>query len=174
MATRLKGADLLHISKGHRETINHFRLGVHLSSISGLSIDELVEVVCKDRFGYARQTLACARWALNAPKPQYRVVLARAYYAMYHAGRAIVFYVERGDDHEAHLELPKHLPRDLPNRDQWENQLKNARLERNRADYDPYPKSDIAFRASAQTTFQAAENFLRAGKRYLVRKGCDL
>jgi hypothetical protein len=93
---------------------------------------------------------------------------------MYHSARAIVYYVARGDDHEAHAVLPKHLPNDFPDRDDWENEIKTARLERNRADYDPYPKSDRSFATTARTTTTTATNFLAASKRYLARKGCDI
>jgi hypothetical protein len=93
---------------------------------------------------------------------------------MYHAARAVVFFTEGGDDHEAHMELPKHLPKDFPDRDQWENEIKAARFERNRADYDPYPKSDGAFSAVARSSLATAERFLAVTRRYLVRKGCNV
>jgi hypothetical protein len=38
MAAKLSHADLLHVSKGDAKTINHFRLGVRLSQISGLAV----------------------------------------------------------------------------------------------------------------------------------------
>lgn len=82
--------------------------------------------------------------------------------------------MENGDDHEAHMELPKHLPRDFPDRDRWENEIKTARFERNRADYDPYPSTDNAFKKTASSTFATAESFLSVARRYLVRKGCVL
>jgi uncharacterized protein (UPF0332 family) len=142
---RLPHNHLLIISKGSAQSLNNFRLGVHITQTSGLGIDELLENAVKDRFRFASETLRNARWALTGAKPRHRVGLARAYYAMYHATRAVVFFCEKGDDHEAHSELPKHLPRDFPDRARWENDIKIARLERNRADYDPYPKSDAAF-----------------------------
>jgi uncharacterized protein (UPF0332 family) len=174
MTGKLTDTERLHISKGYAKILNQFRLGVHIFTTSGLSIDDLAQAACKDRLKFAEQTLACARWALNAPKPQFRVVLARSYYAMYHAARAVIFFHHGGDDHEAHAELPKHIPDDFPNRAHWENELKNARLERNKADYDPYPRTDRAFAATAKVTFQTAHQFLPVAKRYLVRKGCKL
>jgi hypothetical protein len=93
---------------------------------------------------------------------------------MYHAARSVVFIAQGGDDYEAHTELPKHLPKDLPSRDQWENELKTARYERNRADYDPYPKSDTAFRTTAEATLKTAETFFPVAKNYLKRKGVGL
>jgi hypothetical protein len=93
---------------------------------------------------------------------------------MYHAARAVVYFVNAGDDHEAHTDLPKHIPKDFPDRDRWENEIKSARLERNRADYDPYPKADSAYAKAARATLKSAEEFLPIARRYLVKKGCNL
>jgi uncharacterized protein (UPF0332 family) len=172
--SKLSNSDRLIVSKSDKRTLRNFRTGVHLSNIAGATIDDLAAIACKDRFGYARQVLGCARWALNNPRPQYRVALARSYYAMYHAARAVTFFIEGGDDHQEHSVLPGHIPGDFPNRAHWENELKNARLERNKADYDPYPKSDQAFAPSARSTLQSAENFLPVAKHYLLQKGCNL
>jgi uncharacterized protein (UPF0332 family) len=158
---RLSNAHLLELSRSHAKAINQFRLGVQLNTHSGLTIDELLERAARDRFGLAQESLRASKWVLGTSNPRFRVVVARAYYAMYHAARAVVFFIEGGDDHEAHLELPKHLPKDFPERERWENEIKGARYERNRADYDPYPKSDSAFTSAASTTLSAAEEFLR-------------
>jgi hypothetical protein len=82
--------------------------------------------------------------------------------------------VERGDDHESHSDLPKHIPNDFPNRNVWENCIKTARLERNRADYDPYPKLDRAFADAAKCTLESAQEFLPLVRQYLLRRGCKL
>jgi uncharacterized protein (UPF0332 family) len=174
MAARLSNEKKLEISKGQATTINHFRLGVHLSQLSGHTIDELVQMACSDRLSFAKQLLSSARWVLESAKPHYRTALARAYYAMYHAARAVIFFHNSGDDHEEHSKLPKHIPGDFPDRSRWENELKTARLERNKADYDPYPKSDKAFESIAMTTFKTAEEFLLVTKQYLVKRRCKL
>lgn len=174
MMRRLPPNQLLIIAKSDARTLNHFRLGVRLSSASGLTVDQLIENATRDRFQLARETLKCARWALKAPTPRYRVTLARSYYAMYHALRAVIYFTEGGDDHEAHMELPKHIPRDFPDHDKWENEIKTARYERNRADYDPYPKSDRAFSAIAGSSVATAERLLRVSRQYLARKGCTI
>jgi uncharacterized protein (UPF0332 family) len=174
MPPRLSSSLLLQISKGDMRTIKNFRFGVHLHTTSGLNVDQLLEHAAKDRFKFAQQTLQCARWALKQPRPQYRTGLSRSYYSMYHAARAVIFFVEEGDDYEAHQELPRHLPGDFPDRARWENEIKTARFERNRADYDPYPKADRAFASTATSTFSVAESFLPVARRYLARKGCTL
>jgi uncharacterized protein (UPF0332 family) len=173
MPPRLSIATLLDISKRDAKALKHIGLGIHLSSSAGLTINQLVENAAKDRMKLAAQILKSARMALD-PNPVYRACLARSYYAMYHATRSVVFYIERGDDHEAHSELPKHFPRDFPDITRWENDLKSARLERNRADYDPYPKADSAFAKSAKTVLANAETFIPVAKRYLRRKGCQI
>jgi uncharacterized protein (UPF0332 family) len=171
---KLSITHLLHIAKGDAKTLNLFRLGVHITTTSGLTVEQLVDQAAKDRFTFARETLRCARRALNDQSPQYRLALARSYYAMYHAARAVVFFSEGCDDHEAHMELPKYIPKDFPDREKLENDIKTARFDRNRADYDPYPKSDRAFSAAARSTFETAKLFLTTARRYSIRKGCTL
>ena len=171
---KLSNSQLLLISKGKKDSIDQLRLGAHLAKVSGLTVDELHEKASTDRFRFALVTLKCAQWALASSAPQCRVALARSYYAMYHAARSVVYFVEGGDDFEPHSELPKHIPDDLPDRNRWENEIKTARLERNRADYDPYPKTDAAFAKSAKKTLAVAEEFIVVAGRYLRRKGCKL
>jgi len=93
---------------------------------------------------------------------------------MYHAARVVSYWHAGGDDHEEHNILPGHLPLNFPDRAVWENRLKNARLERNRADYDPYPKTDRPFQAAATENFKLASLFLPLAKAYLRREGCTL
>jgi uncharacterized protein (UPF0332 family) len=174
MPQRLSNSELLLIVKGDTKSIQNFGFAIHAHNRSGHDLDTLLEHAARDRFRFAQENLKWARAAIQSASPQNRVGLARAYYAMYHAARAVVFYVERGDDFEAHSELPKHLPNNFPNRAQWENSLKNARLERNRADYDPYPKSDRTFGIIARSILTSAEDFLVLAKRYLIQKGCRI
>ena len=98
---------------------------------------------------------------------RYRDATSRAYYASYHAMRAVTFRATGGDDHEKHSDLPNHLPEDLPDPPKSKNGLTTARLARNRADYDPYPKTETGFRADAEETIAFAEAALRDARRYL-------
>ena len=91
---------------------------------------------------------------------------------MYHIFRAVVFFVVGGDDHENHSVLQNHIPSDFPNQAIWQNKLKTARLERNRADYDPYPSFDKSFEAVARTVVSETEALLPVARAYLRRKGC--
>lgn len=174
MATRLSNVFLLEVAKYDSKTINGFRRGAHITRTTGKQVDDLIVDAARDRFLLAGSMLGSARWASKPPKPQFRVTLARSYYAMYHAARAVVYLTKPGDDHEAHSELPKYFPSDFPDRARWENSLKVARLERNKADYDPYPKSDRSFALVAKATLQEAVLFLPLARQYLRKNGCKL
>lgn len=91
---------------------------------------------------------------------------------MYHCLRAAAYIYHGGDDHERHSELPRHVPGDFPDRNAWANRLKVARLTRNAADYDPYPKSDIAWRGQASEIKSDADTILQVTRHYLRGKGC--
>ena len=104
----------------------------------------------------------------------YRMAVSTSYYAMYHAFRALVFFMKEGDDHEKHTLLPDHIPDDFPDSDNWQNKLKNARFERNKADYDPYPESDTSFEGAARQLVDSAQELIPAIRRYLRSKGCAL
>jgi uncharacterized protein (UPF0332 family) len=122
----------------------------------------------------AVEVLELAKWAMRARPPKYRIGLGKGYYSMYHALRAVVFYEVKGDDHEAHTELSQKFPAQFPNRAYWANEIKNARLHRNEADYDPYPFGDTQFKATALATVKSAEDFLQVTKNYLHLKGCPV
>ncbi|EON16037.1 hypothetical protein C265_29580 [Cupriavidus sp. GA3-3] len=89
---------------------------------------------------------------------------------MYHAARAATYLSYGGDDHEEHSALPGKLPADFPSSDQWRNKLKNARYERNRADYDPYPIDEMDFEDVCAATIRDAKDFVRVAQRYINEK----
>lgn len=167
---RITENELLLVSKSNRETLNGFSRGVQLTSRSGKSIHELQVRVALDRIKLANLHLRQAATASRSKVPQYRTTVSRAYYAMYHAARAATYISIGGDDHEQHSVLPTKLPADFPNCDEWKNRLKIARLERNRADYDPYPAGDRYFGDSAEKMLQDARLLLRLARAYLQSK----
>lgn len=93
---------------------------------------------------------------------------------MYHSLRACAFVFHGGDDHEEHSKLPTKIPPDFEDRESWGNKLKVAREIRNRADYDPYPKSNSAWKSDALALQANAEDFLKICRTYLKRKGCNI
>lgn len=100
--------------------------------------------------------------------------MSRYYYCLYHATRACAFIYHKGDDFEEHSVLPLNLPKDFDPGTNWQNKLKNARLLRNRADYEAYPKSDRAWRRHAGIIKIDGDELLSKAKIYLTGKGCTL
>ena len=154
-----------------KRDLDGLKRGVWLEQTFGCTISELELRIARDRFALARQCLAMAKRVLQMQPGSYRLAVGRSYYAMYHAVRSVAFAAHGGDDFEAHDKLPGHLPADFADRALWENRLKTARLDRNRADYEPYPKRDASFRAAAIDTFRAAEDLVQACRSYLSSKG---
>lgn len=174
MAQAPQETELLRIAKNDKAVNDSLKWGASLHHRTGLTIDSLIEITTRDRILLAKRILVSARHAISSRPRQNRLAVARAYYSMYHAARAVVFFRVGGDDFQEHSELPKHFPGDFPNRANWENDLKNARLERNRADYDPYPRGDARFRKTADNDVDLARQFLSVAIRYLRSKGCTL
>ena len=106
--------------------------------------------------------------------PQFRSAISRFYYAMYHAARACVFLENQGDDFQEHTVLPSHLPAQLDSAIDWSLKLNEARLLRNRADYESYPKSIYAWRQHAEEIRVDTSALLRASKLFLQKLGCTL
>lgn len=167
---RITESELLLVSKSNQETLKGFAHGAQLTKRAGKSIRELQLRVAADRIKLASLHLRQASVASRAKVPQHRTTVSRAYYAMYHAARAATYLSIGGDDHEQHSVLPTKLPVDFPDCDEWKNRLKIARLERNRADYDPYPTGDSNFSNSAEELLQNARMLVKLARAYLQSK----
>lgn len=163
---------LLRIGGSAAKDLNAFKEGAYLEHSSGRTIDDLIAQASADRLSLAQGLLADAERAMRARPPMRRTAVSRYYYAMYQAVRAVVFFRIQGDDHEAHSELPKWLPADFPDADRWKNALKDARLRRNEADYDPYPAADVDFREAASQLKTEARELVAEARSYLLAKGC--
>jgi uncharacterized protein (UPF0332 family) len=162
--------ELLLISKASQEKLKNFAQGASLCERSGESISDLRKRAAKDRIKLARLHLKDARKLLKAKPPLARGATSRAYYSMYHAARAVAYISFGGDDHESHSALPMKMPDDFPDVAAWKIKLKDARLERNRADYDPYPKSDRAFQGPARQMLLDAQELVSKAETYIVSK----
>lgn len=165
---------LLVVSVSEKTVVGNLRFGAHLERKFGTSIDEIVLSVSADRYRLAVQFLTSARVASKSRPPQYRSAISRAYYAMYHSARAIVYVVNAGDDYQDHVKLSQQIPEQFPAATTWRNRLREARLLRNRCDYDPYPKQQKFFAADSADLLVETQEFLRLSKRYLVGRGCKL
>ena len=173
MTRRITDSELLLISKAKQEKLKNYSEGVSLAARSGKSIEELRVKVAKDRLALAQQQLIAAKKAIDSTSSLSRTAVSRAYYAMYHAARAATYISFGGDDHEEHSKLPTQLPDDFPDVQNWKIKIKNARLDRNRADYDPYPKKDSEFKECAETLYADARSFLRSAKDYVQTKSTE-
>ena len=105
---------------------------------------------------------------------RWRDAISRSYYAMYHAARSIAYVAHGGDDNEAHESVYKAIPADFVDNEKWQNELKEARLRRNEADYDPYPPRDLKFKSISVTLSLKAHTFCGLAEGYLQTKGCAL
>jgi uncharacterized protein (UPF0332 family) len=164
----------LDIAKATKAGLAQYKRGIYIEKATGHKIDDLTLQACKARLALAKRFLDYASGAMKLHPNASRLAIGRSYYAMYHAARAVVFFHFGGDDHQEHATLPAHLPPDFPQVAIWQNALRLARLERNRVDYDPYPKSEKAYAATAQTTFGDCAAFLRESRKYLIKKGVKL
>jgi hypothetical protein len=90
---------------------------------------------------------------------------------MYHAARSIVYADFRGDDHERHNVLARHLPVKLPDLAMREQQLTDARFLRNEADYDVYPFSMAEWESDARQLAITATEFVKACEDFALIEG---
>jgi uncharacterized protein (UPF0332 family) len=165
----------LRVSTATSATIQFGKEGISLTQDSGQTLDQLLAKVAADRWKFASSQYAHARQLMKPSPGLYRSAISRYYYAMYHAMRACVFISNSGDDHEEHSKLPLHIPPNFdPGGRDWQGKLKSARLDRNRADYEPYPKNNVAWRKTALTLQSDAAELLKVARQYLRGKGCAL
>jgi uncharacterized protein (UPF0332 family) len=173
MAQYAPPSTLIRVSKASKREATQWDEGVWLTDSTGRTIEALRHRAVADRLALARSFRRQAERMLATTPPFYRDAVSRFYYSMYHAMRAVVFFIERGDDFEAHSKLPGKTPKDFPRADLWRNALKDARLTRNAADYDPYPKSDSAYRKIAHELQRHSAELVRESHSYLRSKGCS-
>ena len=174
MPKALPDKRLIRLAEATNVEINYWKEGVSLQKDSGRTIRELISKAAADRWHFAYEHRHDANKLLRSKPPLYRSAISRYYYSMYHAIRACVFVSHGGDDHQEHRELPLYIPRDFPPEPNWQNMLRNARVLRNRADYEPYPKSNKAWRLHAFRLKKNADLLLSTTRTFLQNKGCTL
>ncbi|WP_222434217.1 HEPN domain-containing protein [Stenotrophomonas maltophilia] len=167
---RASTADLLLVTKAVKERLSFLAAGASLRSRTGYEIAELQKKAATDRIALSQQFLTDARRLKKSGIPTNRTIVSRCYYAMYHAMRSATYIDHGGDDHEQHTTLPSKLPKDFPDRNRWSNILKNARFERNRADYDPYPRRDADFKEAADKLLEEASELVKQARMYVATK----
>jgi uncharacterized protein (UPF0332 family) len=160
------------LAKAEKKQISAWREGIYIEQSTGRSLEELRQRSTADRWELARSFRRQGDRMISTKPPLYRGALSRFYYSMYHSMRAVVFFTEGGDDHQAHAKLPGSTPPDFPSASLWQNALKDARTQRNAADYDAYPKSDAAYRPGALDLQRHASELEKLSRAYLRSKGC--
>jgi uncharacterized protein (UPF0332 family) len=146
--------------------------GVSIEAALSRTMSDALHQVVADRIVLAESFLQTAETLRRSRSDLSRAAIARYYYSMYHAMRAVSFHQQGGDDHEAHSDLfQKGVPADFPNAVTARNDLKDARLLRNEADYDPYPQSSVYFRSTVKRLAPVAAGFVADSRAYLVSKG---
>ena len=173
-ALKSRDRHLLYVSVSQKTIVNNLRYGAEIERQLGMPIDTVVLSVCADRYRLAKQFLSSAKKVLSMKPPQFRSAISRYYYSMYHAARAVVYVAHGGDDFEAHSTLSQNLPDDFPNVAVWRNSLREARLLRNKVDYEPYPKLQKSFAADSDELIKKAKDFLSLSEQYLVARGCAI
>jgi len=166
--------DLRFLSELQVTRVRDLKAGASLVARTGFQVDDLAAKVALDRLALGAALHREARAAMKRNPASYRNAISRGYYAMYQTFRGIVFLVSGGDDHEKHSDLPGHLPKDFPGVSYWENALKTARLERNRADYEPYPRKDAHFQARAIAVLNDSQQLRTVARTYLRGKGLKI
>ena len=162
------------LAKATNDQIKYWKEGTSLENDSGRTISQLINKAAADRWRLAYEHRRNANKLINSSPPLYRSAISRYYYSMYHAMRACVFVFNEGDDYQEHSKLQSQIPRDFPSGPNWENILKDSRELRNRADYEPYPKSDSAWKHYALSLKDDADLFLAKTRSYLQNRGCVL
>lgn len=163
---------LQRVTKLSAREIGLLREGVSVEAALSRTMADALHQVVADRILLSEGFLQTAEKLRRSRSDMSRAAIARYYYAMYHAMRAVSFHNHGGDDHEAHSELfQKGVPADFPNAIAARNDLKDARLSRNEADYDPYPQSAAYFKSVVQRLAPVSSAFVADSRGYLVSKG---
>lgn len=157
---------LLHISTSKSAAISAIPVG---AGRYPFPVSQLMQQVVIDRLLLAGEHLRAGDKLLFGA--QYRSAISRHYYAMYHAARAIVYAENKGDDYERHNTLPRNLPSTLQDSSTRENELTDARLLRNQADYDAYPLNETEWEDDARTLAVIAANFLQSCESFASTNG---
>jgi uncharacterized protein (UPF0332 family) len=151
---------------------NHGELSANLAMLGIPSPDllEYAKFVCERWFKLAEDHLDEAKRALGAGCS--RAVSSRAYYAAYNASKA-ARYIVRGtvslnaDDHSLAV---TRLPSDLPNVEQWAQEITLLYEHRLRADYDNWSATTSSNTLSPADTIRKAETFIDHVRVYINGK----
>lgn len=163
---------LQRITKAPKNTLVLLKEGVSIESALAQTLEEAMDRTVADRLDLADDFLDMAERLYRSRSDMSRPAIARYYYAMYHAMRAVSFQSHGGDDHEQHTVLPaKGVPKDYPAQALASNELKDARALRNEADYEQYPITRSYFKSAATDLRPKAKAFVSTARQYVTSKG---
>lgn len=174
MAVSQLELELHSLLKFKKSQVDLLKNGVRLQAVGGGTIESLMLKACADRFALSGYFLQSAARLRKMRPPSHRNSTSRSYYSMYHAARTVSFLFHAGDDNQDHKDLHKGIPDEFPDSERWRNDLKEARLRRNEADYEPYPIPDDEFSAISSQQLKTATDFLSVAEQYLRGKGCPV
>jgi uncharacterized protein (UPF0332 family) len=174
MSKKLSDKRLNRVAEAECKVIGYWKEGVSLENDSGKTINELILQTAIGRWRLAYDHRYHANRLLSSNPPHYRSAVSRYYYAMYHSLRACVYIYNMGDDFQEHSKLPLKIPADFPQSMEWQIKMKNARLTRNRADYEPFPRSDRVWQRNANNLKTDADQLIIVSRNYLKNKGCEI
>ncbi len=142
---------------------------------TGATLEQIVEQITIDRFRMGEGCLAIAQQVLASEVTTddcYRAVISRSYYAMFQAGRGVVFHVHRQDVRD-HTKLNKEVTAILG--DVSGEALHQWREYRNEADYSPYPNLEgLTLHDAAHQALIIATDFLDQCRVFLHGRGVSL
>jgi uncharacterized protein (UPF0332 family) len=162
------------VAQATQELIKAWKEGVSTEFDSGRTIDDLLRIGAAARWRLALIHRTHANMLRTSSPSRSRSAVSRYYYSMYQAMRACVFLFFQGDDYQDHAKLYLHIPKDFPSPSQWQSKLKDARLARNRADYDPYPRGEKTWQTIAASLKADADVLLKEARQYLKNRGCTV
>jgi uncharacterized protein (UPF0332 family) len=174
MAKKLPSRHLLRIATAQSTLISNWKEGAYLHSATGATFDDLIRAAAVARWNLARLHQRHGNRLIALAPPASRAAVSRFYYCMYHAMRAATYILCPGDDHEEHSKLPGQIPPSFPNRTTWQSRLKDARLVRNAADYDPYPNGKQYWLDRAVLLRDHSKELLADVKNFLKIHGCNI
>lgn len=136
-------------------------------SIDESSLAELLNEFVSERMRLAKEFWSTAKRLKPETPADHIAIIGRAYYAMYHAARAVVFAHKRTDV-DKHEELPGHLPRGgFAKEGYWQDRLGYWRTVRNDLDYSPWPNQEVGVESLAKQVLKEAHLFILECEVYL-------
>lgn len=161
------------VARAKTQEIKQWRTGATFVSESGHSVDLLCCKAAEARWKFSEVLRKEGIRCMSLNPPAYRIAVNRFYYSMYHSLRSVVYLSIKGDDYQEHRLLPTNVPDEFPRSDIWKNRLKDARETRNRADYEPFPRTDPIWKNTAEELQDYAQELSSITKSYLRDKGCN-